>query len=210
MTVSARPGIERAETGLSGAGPRPAPFIVSSRSQHGLLPVGAGEPSGDRRSARRRADRTPGRTDRGNTAMGRVPAMTNHDSSRPRPAAVGVGRTWPAWAQVLMSLALLAHMGAILAAALGAYPSSELERRSASLFKGYYELTNQGYGYRYYSRLDATLDPQRPQPWGTPVVTAELEFDRPGGETTREEVRLPGRRRPWPRLRHQRQLDLAY
>ena len=42
------------------------------------------------------------------------------------------------------------------------------------------------------------------------MVTAEMEFNRARGEATREVVRLPGLRRPWPRLRHQRQLDLAY
>ena len=109
-----------------------------------------------------------------------------------------------------MSVALLYHMGAILAGAMAVSPSSEIERRAVEPFRRYYELINQGYGYRYYSRLDTTVDPHRSAPWGTPVVTAEMEFERPGGRRPREVVRLPDRRRPWPRLRHQRQLDLAY
>ncbi len=120
------------------------------------------------------------------------------------------GRSWPVWAQVFMSLVLLYHLSAILAGAMAVAPSSEIERRAVGPFRRYYELINQGYGYRYYSRLDATVDPDHPRPWGTPVVTAEMEFERPGGQKTSEVLRLPDLQRPWPRLRHQRQLDLAY
>jgi hypothetical protein len=109
-----------------------------------------------------------------------------------------------------MSLALTFHLAAMLVAALAPPPSAEVVRRAAGAFRRYYELINQGYGYRYYSRLDATVDPHRPRPWATPVIVAELEFDRPGGGTAREVVRLPARERPSPRLRFQRQLDLAY
>lgn len=109
-----------------------------------------------------------------------------------------------------MSLAVLFHMAAILAGALAVHPSSDVERRSANLFRGYYELINQGYGHRYYSRLDTTVDPHQPRPWGTPVVIAEMEFDRPPDEASVEIVRLPDRQPLRPRLRHQRQLDLAY
>ena len=132
------------------------------------------------------------------------------DSTRPAPRGPGAGRLWPLGAQVAMSLALLYHMGAILAAALAARPSSEVEQRAVRSFKTYYELINQGYGYHYYARLDTTVDSGNPRPWGTPVITAEMEFDREGGKGTTEVVRLPGRERTWPRLRYQRQLDLAY
>jgi hypothetical protein len=132
------------------------------------------------------------------------------EPSRPGSTSRPAGRPWPAWAQVAMSVALLYHLGAILAGAMAVSPSSEIERRAVEPFRRYYELINQGYGYRYYSRLDATIDPHRPRPWGTPVVTAEMEFERPEGGNTTEVLRLPDLRRPWPRLRHQRQLDLAY
>jgi hypothetical protein len=109
-----------------------------------------------------------------------------------------------------MSLALLFHMAAILAGSLAVHPSSAIERKSAFYFKNYYNFINQGYGYHYYARLDTTVDPQHPRRWGTPVVTAEMEFEREGGRKTHEVVRLPDRLCPWPRLRYQRQLDLAY
>jgi hypothetical protein len=111
---------------------------------------------------------------------------------------------------VLVSLVLVYHMCAIVAGALTAPPYSELELRAASSFRHYYELINQGVAYRYYARLDTTLDPADPRPWGTPVVTAELEFEREGAETAHEVIRLPGQRPIWPRLRFQRELDLAY
>ena len=140
----------------------------------------------------------------------RVFVTRTDESSRPGSTPRAAGRSWPAWAQVSMSVALLYHLGAILAGAMAVSPSSEIERRAVEPFRRYYELINQGYGYRYYSRLDATVDPHRPRPWGTPVVTAEMEFERPEGEKTTEVLRLPDLQRPWPRLRHQRQLDLAY
>src|SRR5919107_1901185 len=124
------------------------------------------------------------------------------ESFRTGPVPRGSGRSWPAWAQVAMSLALLYHLGAILAGAMAVSPSSEVERRAVEPFRRYYELINQGYGYRYYSRLDATVDPHRPRPWGTPVMTAEMEFERPEGGKTTEVLRLPDLERPWPRLRH--------
>lgn len=140
----------------------------------------------------------------------RVFVTRTDETSRPGPMPRGAGRTWPAWAQLMMSVALLYHMGAILACAMAVSPSSEIERRAARPFMRYYELINQGYGYRYYSRLDGTVDPHDPRPWGTPIVTAEMEFERPGGGKTSEVLRIPDLQQPWPRLRHQRQLDLAY
>ncbi len=110
----------------------------------------------------------------------------------------------------MISLGLLYHMAAVLAAALAVHPSSTIERRAALLFKKYYDLINQGYGYHYYAKLDTTVDPSHPRRWGTPVVSLEMEFDRASGAKTLERVRLPGHGRPRPRLRYQRQLDLAY
>lgn len=119
-------------------------------------------------------------------------------------------RAWPPWAQVLMTLALLYHMVAIVSASLASHPSSMVERRVAKAFSAYNDLTNQGFSYRFYAKLDNTTDPHQPRPWGTPVVTAEMEFEAPDGRKTTESMRLPGQSGLWPRLRHQRQLDLAY
>jgi hypothetical protein len=142
--------------------------------------------------------------------MRRTLSSKSGESTRPGSPPRGVGRTWPVWAQVVMSMALAYHMAAILAGALAAHPSSEIEKRAVRAFRSYYEVINQGYGYRYYARLDRTVDPRHPRPWGTPVVIAEMEFERAGQGTTSEVVRLPDRLGSWPRLRHQRQLDLAY
>jgi hypothetical protein len=142
--------------------------------------------------------------------MRRMPTPKSGESPRPGSSAGGTGQTWPVWAQVVMSGALVYHLAAILAGALAAHPSSGIEKRAAGVFRSYFEIINQGYGYRYYARLNRTVDPRQPRPWGTPVVIAELEFERAGEGTTRDVIRLPDRRRPWPRLRYQRQLDLAY
>lgn len=132
------------------------------------------------------------------------------ESSRPPSVPVGIGRPWPSWAKLALSAALLYHMGGILAASLAVYPCSPVEVRALTYFRRYFEFTNQGYGYRYYSRLNVTDDPHNPRPWGTPVVTAEIEFVKAGGGKSTERVRLPGRERPWPRLRYQREIDLAF
>jgi hypothetical protein len=42
------------------------------------------------------------------------------------------------------------------------------------------------------------------------VIIAEMEFDNPEGGTSTEVVRIPSLERRSIRLRHQRQLDLAY
>ncbi|HEX8200782.1 MAG TPA: hypothetical protein VF590_09860 [Isosphaeraceae bacterium] len=107
----------------------------------------------------------------------------------------GAGRAWPVWARVLASMALLAHMAAILAAAVSAPPSSELQRGLARGFERYYELTDQGYGYRYYT-----------EPPPTALIRARLRFADGRPEQV---VQLPDRARR-PRLRYQRHLALAY
>jgi hypothetical protein len=100
-------------------------------------------------------------------------------------------------------------MSAILAGALGGHPSSQIEQKVAGLFRRYFGLVNQGYAYRYYARLDTTVEANHPRRWGTPVVTLEMEFT--GSEGVRQEIyRIPSREPVWPRLRFQRQLDLAY
>ncbi|HEV3167822.1 MAG TPA: hypothetical protein VGZ22_27710 [Isosphaeraceae bacterium] len=102
---------------------------------------------------------------------------------------------WPVGARVAVSAALLFHIIAILAAALSVPPASMLERTVAEQFIHYYELIDQGHGYRYYA----------PEPPPTPVVIARLEFadGRPEAQ-----VRLPDRALR-PRLRYQRHLALA-
>jgi hypothetical protein len=106
-----------------------------------------------------------------------------------------VERSWPAWGRRLVSLALLAHIAAILAGAWAAAPSSPLERGVASIFAPYHQAIDQGYAYRYYA----------PEPGPTPVVTAQVHFENGRPDAT---VRLP-ERGTWPRLRYQRQLALA-
>jgi hypothetical protein len=119
---------------------------------------------------------------------------------------------WSLPLKVVVSILLALHIAAITSAHLAASPSSEVEQSVASLFKHYHDLINQGYGYRYYARLDLSVSPEHRHPWGTPIVLLEMEFDGPGKEVRKESVRLPELpgHRLWPRLRHQRQLDLAY
>jgi hypothetical protein len=102
---------------------------------------------------------------------------------------------WPGWARVVASLALLYHMVAVLAGAVGVPPSSELEQTIADRFTTYFDLMDMGYSYRFYA-----------EPPPTPVVTATLQF---GDGRPEETVRLPGRDVSGPRMRHQRQLALA-
>jgi hypothetical protein len=102
---------------------------------------------------------------------------------------------WPGWARVCVSIALLYHMAAVVAGAVGVPPSSELEQAIADWFTPYFDLMDLGYSYRFYA-----------EPPPTPVVTATLQF---GDGRPDETVRLPGREVPGPRLRHQRQLALA-
>jgi hypothetical protein len=128
------------------------------------------------------------------TANRRCEAMTNANS----PSQVknrGPIPGWPAWARVLVSLALLYHGAAVVAGALGVPPSSELERRIANLFTPYHDLVDQGYAYRYYA-----------EPPPTPVITAKLHF---GDGRPEQTIRLPDRSVGGPRMRHQRQLALA-
>jgi hypothetical protein len=91
-------------------------------------------------------------------------------------------------------VALIFHLGAIVAGALGVAPSSLLEQTIADWFTSYFDLMDLGYSYRYYS-----------EPPPTPVVLATLRYD---GDRS-ESVRLPGREVAGPRMRHQRQLALA-
>ncbi len=94
-----------------------------------------------------------------------------------------------------VSVAILYHLAAVLAGALGVPPSSDLEQAIADRFTTYFDLMDLGYSYRFYA-----------EPPPTPVVTATLRF---GDGRPEEKVRLPGREVPGPRMRHQRQLALA-
>ena len=122
-------------------------------------------------------------------SRGRSEASVSNDSGALAPAP------WPVWARVAVSAALLFHMGAVVAGALGVPPSSPLEQSIAEIFAPYHDLVDLGYSYRYY------VDPPP-----TPVVTATLEFSDGRPEET---LRLPGREVAGPRMRHQRQLALA-
>ncbi len=104
-------------------------------------------------------------------------------------------RAWPKWAKVAATLALLFHGAAIWAGAWAANPSSEMEQAFDSAFDPYEQAIRQGFSYRYYS----------PEPPPTPVVTATLAFADGRPEQV---VRLP-ERGTWPRMRYQRQLNLA-
>jgi len=120
------------------------------------------------------------------------------------------GMSWPTWARRVTTLALLIHMGAILTGAAVYPPYSNLEARLVQVYKYYFGLINQGYAYRFYSKLDSTVDPRSPRPWSTPIVIAELVFDRDNAGPSVRTVRIPEILKPFPRLRFQRQLDLAY
>jgi hypothetical protein len=108
----------------------------------------------------------------------------------------GGRRGWSAGAKLLASAALLVHITAIVAGAVAARPSSALQGLIADQFAHYYELIDQGYGYRYYA----------PEPPPTAVIRARLRF---GDGRAEREVRLPDRAQR-PRLRYQRHLALAH
>jgi hypothetical protein len=119
----------------------------------------------------------------------------HREESKPADDAASPTSSWPVWVRAAVSLALVYHMGAVLAGTLGVPPSSHLEQAVAEAFTPYFDLVDLGYSYRYYA-----------EPPATPVVTATLEF---GDGRPDETVRLPGRRVTGPRMRHQRQLALA-
>ena len=102
---------------------------------------------------------------------------------------------WPTWAKRIVSAILAIHIAAIMAGAFGAQPSSVLQQRWNSAFFKYFQLTDQGYSYRYYS----------PEPPPTPVAEATLTFQ--DGRT--ERIRIPDRSAR-PRLLYQRQLALSH
>ncbi len=131
----------------------------------------------------------------GSSAAGAATGIPGVAEPGPGPGP-GVSRTpWPVGARVLISCALLYHMVAVLAGALGVPPSSQLEQAIAEWFTPYFDAMDLGYSYRFYA-----------EPPPTPVVTATLRF---GDGRPEETVRLPGRQVSGPRLRHQRQLALA-
>jgi hypothetical protein len=105
----------------------------------------------------------------------------------------GAAKSWPPWARVAVTLAILFHATAIWAAIWGRGVASSLEIEAYDAFKWYYGLIDQGYTYRYYS-----------DPAHTPIVKAVVHFK--DGHT--EEVRLPDRGTK-PRLLYQRELALA-
>jgi hypothetical protein len=103
---------------------------------------------------------------------------------------------WPPWVRVVVTLVLIFHIVAVVAASAGSVPpTSSLQQRVARAFVWYYDLIDQGYAYHFYA----------PEPPATPVVLATVHFadGRPD-----EVLRLP-QRGVRPRLRYQRQLALA-
>jgi hypothetical protein len=106
----------------------------------------------------------------------------------------GPGDTWPRWARITVTLIVLLHAWAIWAAAWAGEPASSLEFEVASAFRGYHDLIDQGYSYRFYA----------PEPPPTPVVTATIHY----ADGRSEEVRLPDRATR-PRMLYQRELALA-
>lgn len=102
---------------------------------------------------------------------------------------------WPAWAKAAVSALVVVHLAAVLAGAVGAPPSSELERAIADGFLPYFDAIDAGHTYRFYA-----------EPGPTPVVTATITY---GDGRPEETVRLPERNLSGPRMRHQRQLALA-
>jgi hypothetical protein len=128
-----------------------------------------------------------------NRSRGRIEVSKPIDSG-PSPS-LSLSSRWPRWARIVVSLALVFHIGAVLAGALGVPPSSPLEQTIAGAFMPYFDLVDLGYSYRYYA-----------EPAATPVVTATLTF---GAGRPEETVRLPAREVAGPRMRRQRQLALA-
>jgi hypothetical protein len=101
---------------------------------------------------------------------------------------------WPAWAEDIVSLLVVAHLTALAAGALGTPPMSLLEASVARFFRPYFGLVDMGYSYRFYA----------PEPTPTAVILATLHF-RDGSEQT---VRIPDRRQSG-KLTHQRTMALA-
>jgi hypothetical protein len=106
----------------------------------------------------------------------------------------GLSAAWPAWTRVVVTLVVLVHAWAIWVGAWASPPSSPLQQRIADKFRGYYDVLDQGYAYRYYA----------PEPPPTPIVMATIHYA--DGRT--EVVRLPDRGTR-PRMLYQRELALA-
>ena len=108
--------------------------------------------------------------------------------------AASMHRTgWARPGKLCVSILLMWHLGALVTSVLAPRPSSPIERRMAGFFKSYCDVINQGCGYRMYGKLDMTVNPHHPRPWGTPVVTLDLEFPASGETNRPEQVRLPDR-----------------
>lgn len=103
--------------------------------------------------------------------------------------------SWPKWAKILASAAVIWQIGSVVAAELTSGPSSPLEQQVAHLFERHHQLTDQGSGHRFYSDI-----------YPTPILLAELRFSE--GVPNRI-VRIPDRSAR-PRMLYQRQLALAH
>ncbi|MDR3638117.1 MAG: hypothetical protein P4L84_30205 [Isosphaeraceae bacterium] len=119
-------------------------------------------------------------------------AAASSDAFHEEAAPVG----WPSWARRVVTVVLVVHLGALVAASMGSVPpSSLLQQNIAQWFVPYYDIIDQGYAYHFYA----------PEPPPTPVVLATVHFVDGRSD---EVVRIP-ERGVRPRLRYQRQLALA-
>jgi hypothetical protein len=117
--------------------------------------------------------------------------------SGPRGPEAAVDLPWPVWARVIVTFAVVWHIGAVLAGGLGTVPPmSSLEETVRQFFRPYYDLVDQGYAYHFYAP-----DP----PTATPIILATMHFSdcRPD-----QILRIP-ERGVRPPLVHHRQVHLA-
>ena len=104
-------------------------------------------------------------------------------------------RTLSARWRVLISVALLAHLTAVIAAPMALPPSSELQQNLAATFRPYLNLVYLDHGYRFFA----------PSPGPSHLVRYRLEM--PDG-TTSTGV-FPNKQTEWPRLFYHRHFMLA-
>jgi hypothetical protein len=118
--------------------------------------------------------------------------MTESPQPVPNPPA---GKSLAVHWRVLISIALLVHLTAVVAAPMALPPSSELQQNLAATFRPYLNLAYLDHGYRFFA----------PSPGPSHLVRYELEM--PDG-TTSTGV-FPNKQTEWPRLFYHRHFMLA-
>ncbi len=98
--------------------------------------------------------------------------------------------------RVLISIALLAHLTAIIAAPMAMPPSSELQQTVAATFRPYLDLAYLDHGYRFFA----------PEPGPSSIVRYTLEM--PDG-TKKPGQQFPDKKSEWPRLFYHRHFMLS-